>query len=196
MSQCQRLLKQLRIVGLIFRSLNQKLFRRIQHQVQETKLAISGMTCGACSASITEALEQNPNVSNVSVSLMTEEALVTHDSGISPQQIKEIVEDCGFEAELIGILETSSSTIHEEQDDITSLHILGITEETDLVHLQYNIEAVLQSLAGVVDFSLAFRNLPNQANAPVVTDANSGAINGIRSRENQEIDEANRELYR
>lgn len=168
-----------------------KTISKNQQEVQETKLAISGMTCGACSASITEALEQNPNVSNVSVSLMTEEALVTHDSGISPQQIKEIIEDCGFEAELIGVLETRSSAIHEEQDDITSLHILGITEETDLVHLQYNIEAVLQSLAGVVDFSLAFRNLPNQANAPVETDANSGAINGIRSRENQEIDEAN-----
>ena len=38
------------------------------------------MTCGACSASITNVLEKLPGVENVSVSLITEEASIVHDS--------------------------------------------------------------------------------------------------------------------
>lgn len=155
----------------------------------ETKVAIQGMTCGACSASITEALDKQEAVTSVSVSLLTEEALVIHSSDITPEQIKEIIEDAGFDAELITT--HSGSTPIEEQEDITSLHILGINDETDLVNLQYNIEAVLHSLAGVADFTLAFRNRPNQSNAPIETDANSRAITGIRSRENDSEENEN-----
>lgn len=66
-----------------------------------TIVAIEGMTCGACVASITSALDSMPGVENAAISLVTERGAIEHSSNVSPEAILERIEDCGFDAVLI-----------------------------------------------------------------------------------------------
>ena len=126
----------------------------------ETSIAIGGMTCGACSASITEQLENKPGVNYVSVSLVTEEGLIKHDSTILPQEIIQAIEDCGFDAKLIkSISDTASSSDDEEEHEEITLRILGIQNHTDQSTLRYNIEAYMNSCAGIIDFDLMLQGI-------------------------------------
>lgn len=152
--------------------------------IQSTFL-ISGMTCGSCSASITEALQKNPNIEKVSISLVTEEALIDHNSAITKDEIISIVQDCGFDAEYLNSSYANGGQIDADDDDEISLQIYGINDETDLQHLQYNIEAYLNSLQGIKHFQLAFKNLPTSS--PIMTDPNSTTIQAIRSQDDVDV---------
>ncbi|KAI9725662.1 MAG: hypothetical protein M1828_002947 [Chrysothrix sp. TS-e1954] len=67
-----------------------------------TTLKVEGMTCGSCTSSVESAFKDVDGVGNVSVSLVMERAVVQHDaSKISPEQVKEIIEDRGFDAEVL-----------------------------------------------------------------------------------------------
>ena len=69
------------------------------------------MTCGACTSSVEAGLKGAEGVGNVSVSLVMERAVVSHDvEKISAVQLAEIVEDRGFDAEVL------SSDRPEEQE--------------------------------------------------------------------------------
>ncbi|KAG7665854.1 CCC2 [[Candida] subhashii] len=126
----------------------------------ETSIAIGGMTCGACSASITEQLENKPGVNYVSVSLVTEEGLIKHDSTISPQEIIQAIEDCGFDAKLIkSVSDTASSSDDEEEHEEITLRILGIQNHTDQSTLRYNLEAYMHSCSGIIDFDLMLQGI-------------------------------------
>ncbi|EER30185.1 hypothetical protein CTRG_05969 [Candida tropicalis MYA-3404] len=79
-----------------------------QSQTTTTVLGISGMTCGACSASITEALESKPGVISASISLVTERGSIVHDSSISRKELVETIEDCGFDVVEIETVDTEA----------------------------------------------------------------------------------------
>ncbi|KAK6868336.1 Copper-transporting ATPase [Candida tropicalis] len=79
-----------------------------QSQTTTTVLGISGMTCGACSASITEALESKPGVISASISLVTEQGSIVHDSSISRKELVETIEDCGFDVVEIETVDTEA----------------------------------------------------------------------------------------
>lgn len=65
---------------------------------------VGGMTCSACVNTIKSQLQKLNGVSDVDLSLITEECLVTYTNGVTtPSQIKECIEDCGFDAETIQI---------------------------------------------------------------------------------------------
>ncbi|KAI0391482.1 heavy metal translocatin [Xylariaceae sp. FL0594] len=67
-----------------------------------TTLRVGGMTCGACTSSVEAGFKGVEGVGNVSVSLVMERAVVMHDAQrISAEQIKDIIEDRGFEAEVL-----------------------------------------------------------------------------------------------
>ena len=74
-----------------------------------TTLAVEGMTCGACTSAVEGGFKNVPGIKSISVSLLSERAIVEHDSFIvTPEAIVEIIEDRGFGAE---VLETKSSTL-------------------------------------------------------------------------------------
>ncbi|OBA20493.1 copper-transporting ATPase [Metschnikowia bicuspidata var. bicuspidata NRRL YB-4993] len=125
--------------------------------LEETKLEVLGMTCGACSASITEALQKLPGVVDASVSQITSAAHVTHKSGLKPEAIKETIEDCGFDARVLLSQPLAGLPPTEDQKDDFVLQIHGIDKDTDISALQYNAEAVLSSLAGVELFQFVFK---------------------------------------
>jgi Cu+-exporting ATPase len=60
------------------------------------------MTCGACTSAVESGLKGVDGVGNVSVSLVMERAVVMHDpQKISADRIQEIIDDRGFEAEVL-----------------------------------------------------------------------------------------------
>ncbi|KAF2470947.1 heavy metal translocatin [Lindgomyces ingoldianus] len=67
-----------------------------------TTLKVEGMTCGACTSAIETGFHGVEGVGNVSVSLVMERAVVQHDPKIiSADQVREIIDDRGFDAEVL-----------------------------------------------------------------------------------------------
>ena len=73
-----------------------------------TTLAVEGMTCGACTSAVEAGFKERPGVISVSISLLSERAVVEHDPLIlAPEAVAKIVEDRGFTAT---VLETQLRT--------------------------------------------------------------------------------------
>ena len=73
-----------------------------------TTLSVKGMTCGACTSAVEGGFKNVPGVKTMSVSLLSERAVIEHDATIiTPDAIAEIIEDRGFDAT---VLETKTST--------------------------------------------------------------------------------------
>lgn len=168
--------------------------------VFSTKVSISGMTCAACTSSITNSLESNAEISKASVSLVTEEANIEHTENITSKEIVEIVQSCGFEAKILSSAtespcasaSTSTSKIADSEDAL--LQIFGVTDHLDLVGLQYNIEARINSFVGIKNYKIAFNVPSNGENLYMLTEANSPAVQNLRpesdnDEENNVIDE-------
>ncbi|KAI0474871.1 heavy metal translocatin [Xylaria cf. heliscus] len=104
-----------------------------------TTLRVGGMTCGSCTSSVEAGFKGVEGVGNVSVSLVMERAVVMHDPQlISAEQIQDIIEDRGFEAEVLSTDVPSSTTstkntsaAHREDDGptttVTTIAIEGMT---------------------------------------------------------------------
>jgi Cu+-exporting ATPase len=70
------------------------------HSINSANLAITGMTCASCVASVEKKLNQTIGVNKVNVNLMTEKANVTYDSTkTSVEQIVAAVKSVGYGAE-------------------------------------------------------------------------------------------------
>ena len=67
-----------------------------------TTLKVGGMTCGACTSAVESGFKGVDGVGNVSVSLVMERAVIMHDpQKISAEKIQEIIEDRGFDAQVL-----------------------------------------------------------------------------------------------
>lgn len=77
------------------------------------------MTCGACTSSVESGLKDVEGVGSVSVSLVMERAVVTHDADkIGAEQIRDMIDDRGFDATVISSdrPETPLFDISDEED--------------------------------------------------------------------------------
>jgi P-type Cu+ transporter len=101
-----------------------------------TTLRVGGMTCGACTSSVEAGFKGVEGVGNVSVSLVTERAVVQHDpTQISPEQVAEIIEDRGFDAEVVSSDMPQSAFEEDEDEDLleaggdatTTMEVKGMT---------------------------------------------------------------------
>ena len=71
-------------------------------KISITTLAVKGMTCGACTSSIEAGFKDVSGVRSMSVSLLSERAVVEHDPAVvSPEQLAATIEDCGFIATVL-----------------------------------------------------------------------------------------------
>ena len=83
-----------------------------------TTLRVEGMTCGACTSAVESGFKDVEGAGNVSVSLVMGRAVVHHDPGRLPvERVKEIIEDRGFDAE---VLSTDMPTVtkYESLEDL------------------------------------------------------------------------------
>ncbi len=94
-----------------------------------TTLAVEGMTCGACTSAVEGGFKNVPGIKSMSISLLSERAVVEHDSSIiTPEAIAEIIEDRGFGAEILetqvspalSIRGTKDQTSNQSQVDLTT----------------------------------------------------------------------------
>ncbi|XRQ09502.1 heavy-metal-associated domain-containing protein [Actinomadura welshii] len=58
---------------------------------------VTGMTCGHCVSSVTEEVEQIAGVTGVDVDLPTGRVTVTSDAPLDDAQVKDAVEEAGYE---------------------------------------------------------------------------------------------------
>jgi Cu+-exporting ATPase len=90
-----------------------------------TTLKVEGMTCGACTSSVEAAFQNVPGAGSVSVSLVMERVVVKHDPKLlSAERVREMIEDRGFDAEVLGT-ETVPDNKEDEEDEDDDLDFLG-----------------------------------------------------------------------
>lgn len=71
-------------------------------QMMSTTVAIEGMTCGACTSSVTNAFNDVDGLIQFDISLLAERAVVVHDPAVlSPKKIASMIEDVGFDARVL-----------------------------------------------------------------------------------------------
>ncbi|KAJ5544800.1 ATPase P-type K/Mg/Cd/Cu/Zn/Na/Ca/Na/H-transporter [Penicillium sp. DV-2018c] len=124
-----------------------------------TNLAVEGMTCGACTSAVESGLNGVPGVNVVDVSLLSERAVVEHDSDIiTPEQIAEIIEDRGFGARvldtsLLRSKEPSTSADVENKPGlmVTTVAIGGMTCGA----CTSSVEGALGNVEGVIQFNIS-----------------------------------------
>ncbi|MCJ1295204.1 hypothetical protein MMC34_006766 [Xylographa carneopallida] len=108
-----------------------------------TTLRVEGMTCGACTSAVESAFNGVDGAGEVSVSLVMERAVIHHDPQLlSTDQIKEIIQDRGFDAEVFStdilpgtnedpmddaIYEAGGDGSLEPQTTTTTLSVEGMT---------------------------------------------------------------------
>ncbi|KAL1969573.1 hypothetical protein VTN77DRAFT_9011 [Rasamsonia byssochlamydoides] len=81
-------------------------------QISTTTVVVEGMTCGACTSAVEGGLKDLPGVKSVSVSLLSERAVVEHDASlVTPAQIAEAIEDRGFGATVLDTKTPESSAV-------------------------------------------------------------------------------------
>ncbi|EDO16789.1 hypothetical protein Kpol_526p42 [Vanderwaltozyma polyspora DSM 70294] len=101
-------------------------------------LTVQGMTCSACTSTITNQLEKINGVEDVQVSLVTEECHVKFvPSVVSIQDIKETIEDCGFDANIVSQVELNqdSNKIGSHLKKIP-FKLIGLNESSNVNELE------------------------------------------------------------
>jgi P-type Cu+ transporter len=132
-----------------------------------TTLRVGGMTCGACTSAVEAGFKGEDGIGNVSVSLVMERAVVIHDpQKIAAERIQEIIEDRGFEAEILatdlpspmfdrrGYLYDENEDGEDEDQEVfttTTLAVEGMTCGA----CTSAVEGGFKDVAGVKHFSIS-----------------------------------------
>ncbi|KAM3424974.1 hypothetical protein BST61_g6945 [Cercospora zeina] len=135
--------------------------------VTTTTLRVEGMTCGACTSAVESGLKDVDGVGSVSVSLVMERAVVAHDADkIGAEQIREIIDDRGFDATVISsdAPETPLFDFSDEDDPVaketdllgsaisaTTLHVGGMTCGA----CTSAVEGAFKDVPGIKSFSIS-----------------------------------------
>jgi Cu+-exporting ATPase len=131
-----------------------------------TTLKVEGMTCGACTSAIESGFQGVGGVGNVSISLVMERAVIQHDpETISAEQIKEIIEDRGFDADVLStdLPATHTTDDHflsdsEDEDDVSSTNIATTTLSVAGMTCgacTSAVEGAFKDVAGIKSFSIS-----------------------------------------
>lgn len=114
------------------------------NELYQTTIDIKGMTCGACTSSIQNVLMENDKVMDCKVSLVTEQAIIKHDSALTASEIKEIVEDCGFDVTIVESSKIQKSENKSASLETTNFKIKNYDDSIDSIN-NLNIDGVLSS---------------------------------------------------
>ncbi|KAH8813222.1 P-type ATPase-like protein [Xylogone sp. PMI_703] len=135
-------------------------------QMATTTLKVGGMTCGACTSSVESGFKGIGGIGNVSVSLVMERAVVTHDpQKITAEEIQEIIEDRGFEAEVLATdlpspILSRKEYISDDEDEATPSEQLLTTTTVAIEGMTCGactsaVEGGFESVPGIKHFSIS-----------------------------------------
>lgn len=132
------------VPALSIQEINHQMSNQSQVDLITTTVAIEGMTCGACTSAVEVGFKDVEGLVQFSISLLAERAVIVHDPKIlSPEQITDIIEDRGFDAQVV-----SSQRGSAEQSTVTRnvhLKVFGLPTSASATAL----EDVLRLLPGV-----------------------------------------------
>ncbi|KAL8101400.1 hypothetical protein AgCh_033326 [Apium graveolens] len=117
---------------------------KLSEEMRRIQVRITGMTCAACSNSVENALITLNGVVRASVALLQNKAdVVFHPSLVTDDDIKNAIEDAGFEAEIEP--ETSTSQTNSHGNVVGQFTIGGMT----CAACVNSVEGILRKLPGV-----------------------------------------------
>ncbi|ODH50231.1 hypothetical protein GX48_03653 [Paracoccidioides brasiliensis] len=112
-----------------------------------TTMSIEGMTCGACTSAVKNALRNQPGLFRFNVSLLAERATAVHDSSILPAMtITELIQGAGFDVRIVSSQEDDSILPHTSA--LLTFNIYGLadaTAATDLENILKGTDGVLSA---------------------------------------------------
>ncbi|SCV73577.1 BQ2448_7503 [Microbotryum intermedium] len=73
----------------------------VPEMLVKSTFVVSGMTCASCVNGLQSALSQDPRIKSKQVTLLPNRAIVSHETSLLVDQVKEMIEDAGFDAELV-----------------------------------------------------------------------------------------------
>ncbi|OAX83939.1 hypothetical protein ACJ72_01705 [Emergomyces africanus] len=129
--------------------------------ISTTTLKVGGMTCGACTSAVESGLADKRGISSATVSLLSERAVVEHDiSLISPERIAEIVQDCGFDAEILETVIRQPNSPSSRRKSTTRKRSNYITTTVSIEGMTCGactsaVENALKDQLGLVRFSIS-----------------------------------------
>ncbi|KAF4125224.1 hypothetical protein GMORB2_4063 [Geosmithia morbida] len=120
-----------------------------------TILRVEGMTCGACTSAVEAGFKAVEGVSSVSVNLILERAVIIHNPDtISPGEIRDIIEDRGFDATVLSTDMPTTTTAdegHNEDTVTTTIAVEGMTCGA----CTSAVESGFKGIPGVKTFSIS-----------------------------------------
>ncbi|PSR82044.1 E1-E2 ATPase-domain-containing protein [Coniella lustricola] len=128
-----------------------------------TTLKVGGMTCGSCTSAVEGGLKDVDGVGNVSVSLIMERAVIMHDANrISAEEIRDIIEDRGFDAEVLStdlvsprVDKMDASYLDAAQSGPTYVGTVVAIEGMTCGACTSAVEGAFKDVAGVKNFSIS-----------------------------------------
>ncbi|KDE07763.1 hypothetical protein MVLG_02033 [Microbotryum lychnidis-dioicae p1A1 Lamole] len=84
--------------------------------VVNSTFVVSGMTCASCVNGLQSALSQDPRIKSQQVTLLPNQAVVSHDPALSVDHVREMIEDAGFDAELVESVNVANKGVGENSD--------------------------------------------------------------------------------
>ncbi|CAH7665884.1 E1-E2 ATPase-domain-containing protein [Phakopsora pachyrhizi] len=160
---------------------------------------VEGMTCASCSATVENRIGALEGIRSVSVALIAGRCKLEFDPTIwSPEQINSEIEDLGFDAQLLSVVENRPLQINPSSPNLKLLNptqsvigVYGLTAESRVTDLQDSILALNGVLSCTFDLEneqckvdhirkiIPLRNIVDHISSlgldPIVTDMDSSA---------------------
>ncbi|CED82262.1 Cation transport ATPase [Phaffia rhodozyma] len=90
---------------------------RIQEFEEHTLVStfmVGGMTCSACSSTLSQLLSPNPLIKSHDISVLSASATITHSSLLSTENLIEIVDDAGYDCSLVSSIPLTMATVSSD----------------------------------------------------------------------------------
>ncbi|PGH11626.1 hypothetical protein AJ79_04766 [Helicocarpus griseus UAMH5409] len=118
-----------------------------------TTISIEGMTCGACTSAVENALKDQSGLVRFNVSLLAERAIAVHDPSVLPATIiAERIEDAGFDVKIVSSQEDDSLQSHTSAS--LTLNIYGLPD----AQAAADLEKILAERDGVLSANVKLSN--------------------------------------
>lgn len=133
--------------------------RNTTDQTSRTTVSIKGMTCGSCTSAVEEAFKGAEGVSQFDISLLAERAVLVHDTKrLSLEHVVSMIEDRGFDAEVLTTQPNEEGTVPRAQ--WTQFKIYGLRHSEAATSL----ETHLRQLPGVLSATISLATVRGMIN--------------------------------
>ncbi|KAK2821866.1 hypothetical protein FQN49_007593, partial [Arthroderma sp. PD_2] len=101
----------------------------------KTTVSIEGMTCGACTSAVDNAVIGLSGLIRFNISLLAERAVVVHDPSVLPaSKIAESIEDAGFDARILS--SEPDTSLHSSSSTSLNFNVYGVPDAASAAALE------------------------------------------------------------